>query len=385
MRILIFSNAYKPTISGVVTSISLFRRGLINANHEVHIIAPQYEDYQDEDPFVFRFPALDLSDRLNISLVLPIQPLMEPTVRGIKPDLIHSQHPVWMGDLAAAFASDMNIPLVFTFHTRYDQYAQSYVPIVPELASKVAGEIVLRYMRHCAHVIAPTPSIRDLILSEYPLDVPVSVVPSPVDLNQYDELNPGRVRTMLGLEEEELLLYVGRLSKEKGLDLILRAFVRIIAERPSVRLLLLGEGPYKRALESKARRLGLSERIIFGGVIPHEEVPNYVSAADLFVFSSLTDTQGLVLLEAMTAGIPVVAVEAPGSADVLSEGGGLLVPATEVDFSNAVLSLLADEAYRSEMGKQAIRAAQRYSIPATTARMIEVYEKTIEAGSLIRK
>jgi 1,2-diacylglycerol 3-alpha-glucosyltransferase len=385
MRILIFSNAYKPTISGVVTSISLFRRGLINANHEVHIIAPQYEDYQDEDPFVFRFPALDLSDRLNISLVLPIQPLMEPTVRGIKPDLIHSQHPVWMGDLAAAFASDMNIPLVFTFHTRYDEYAQSYAPIVPELASKVAGEVVLRYMRHCAHIIAPTPSIRDLILNEYPLDVPVSVVPSPVDLNQYDELNPGRVRTMLGLEEEELLLYVGRLSKEKGLDLILHAFVRIIAERPSVRLLLLGEGPYKHALESKARRLGLSERIIFGGGIPHEEVPNYVSAADLFVFSSLTDTQGLVLLEAMTAGIPVVAVEAPGPADVLSEGGGLLVPATEVDFSNAVLTLLADEACRSEMGKQAIRAAQRYSIPATTARMLEVYEKTIEAGALIRK
>jgi len=385
MRILIFSNAYKPTISGVVTSISLFRRGLINANHEVHIIAPQYEDYQDEEPYVFRFPALDLSERLNISLVLPFQPLMEPTVRGIKPDLIHSQHPVWMGDLAAAFARDMNVPLVFTFHTRYDEYAQSYVPIVAGLASKVAGEVVLRYMRHCAHIIAPTPSIHDLILSEYPLDVPVSVVPSPVDLNQYDELNPGRVRIMLGLEEEELLLYVGRLSKEKGLDLILRAFVRIIAERPSVRLLLLGEGPYKRALESKARRLGLSERIIFGGVIPHEEVPNYVSAADLFVFSSLTDTQGLVLLEAMTAGIPVVAVEAPGPVDVLSEGGGLLVPATEVDFSNAVLSLLADEACRIEMGKQAIRAAQRYSIPATTARMLEVYEKTIEAGPLIRK
>jgi 1,2-diacylglycerol 3-alpha-glucosyltransferase len=380
MRILIFSNAYKPSISGVVTSISLFRQGLINANHEVHIIAPRYEDYQDEEPYVFRFPALDLSDRLNISLVLPILPLMEPTVRGIKPDLIHSQHPVWMGDLAAAFASDMNLPLVFTFHTRYDEYAQCYVPIVPEFASKVAEEVVLRYMRHCAHIIAPTPGIRDLILREYPLDVPVSVVPSPVDLNKYDELNPGRVRTMLGLEEEELLLYVGRLSKEKGLDLILRAFIRIVAERPSVRLLLLGEGPYKRALESKARKLGLSRRIIFGGEIPHDEVPDYFSAADLFVFSSLTDTQGLVLLEAMTAGVPVVAVEAPGPVDVLSEGGGLLVPATEVDFSNAVLSLLTDEVGRREMGKQAIRAAQRYSISATTARMLEVYEKTIEAG-----
>ena len=380
MRILIFSNTYKPSISGVVTSISLFRQGLINANHEVHIIAPQYEDYQDEEPYVFRFPALDLSDRLNISLVLPFQPLMEPTVRGIKPDLIHSQHPVWMGDLATAFASDMNLPLVFTFHTRYDEYAQCYVPIMPELASKVAEEVVLRYMRHCAHIIAPTPGIRDLILREYPLDVPVSVVPSPVDLNQYDGLKPDQVRTMLGLEEEELLLYVGRLSKEKGLDLILRAFVRIVAERPSVRLLLLGEGPYKRALESKARRLGLSQRIIFGGVIPHEEVPDYFSAADLFVFSSLTDTQGLALLEAMTAGVPVVAVEAPGPVDVLSEGGGLLVPATEIDFSNAVLSLLADEVCRREMGKQAIRAAQRYSISTTTARMLEVYEKTIEAG-----
>jgi len=385
MRILIFSNTYKPTVSGVITSISLFRRGLIDANHEVHIIAPQYEKYEDEEPYVFRFPAIDLSDRFNVSLVLPFQPLMEPTVRGIKPDLIHSQHPVWMGDLAVAFASDMNLPLVFTFHSRYDQYAQSYVPIVPGLASKVAEEVVRRYLRHCTHIIAPTPGICDLILREYLVDVPVSVVPSPVDLDQYDELDPGRVRTMLGLEEAELLLYIGRLAKEKGLDFMLRAFVKIVAERPSARLLLLGEGPYKHALESEAGKLGLSGRVIFGGLIPHEEVPDYVAAADLFVFSSVTDTQGLVLLEAMAAGIPVVAVEAPGPVDVLSEGGGLLVSATEVDFSDAVLSLLADEARRNEMGKQALRAVQHYSVSATTACMLEVYEKAIEEGRRTRK
>jgi len=110
MRILVFSNAYKPSVSGVVTSISLFRQGLIKAGHDVYIIAPEHKDYQDEEPYVFRFPALDLPEELDMSLLIPFKIAMTPTVRGVKPDVIHSQHPVVMGWLATTFARDLNLP-----------------------------------------------------------------------------------------------------------------------------------------------------------------------------------------------------------------------------------------------------------------------------------
>jgi 1,2-diacylglycerol 3-alpha-glucosyltransferase len=379
MRIVMFSNTYRPSTSGVVTSVALFRQGLMSANHEVHLIVPQYEDFIDSEPYIFRFPALDLSDRIDISLVLPFQPLIEPTVRGIMPDIMHSQHPVWMGDLAVSFAHELRVPLVFTFHTRYDEYAQSYVPIVAGLASKVAEEVVRRYMRQCTHIVAPTPAIRDLILREYPIDVPVSVVPSPVDLARYEEKDSKRIRQEFGLEKYELLLYIGRVAKEKGLDLLVNSFAKVIAERPQARLLLVGGGPYRRALESLVQRHGLSRKVIFTGVVPHEKIPDYAAAADLFVFTSVTDTQGLVLVEAMAAGVPAVAVEAPGPIDILAGGGGLLVPAEEDAFVEAVLTLLEDEARRKEMGQEALRLAQPYAISETTNKMLAVYEEAILA------
>ncbi len=380
MRILVFSNAYKPTISGVVTSIALFRQGLIEASHDVHIIAPEYEEYQDKEPYVFRFPALDISEQADISLVIPFKRKMLPTVHGIQPDLIHSQHPIWMGDLATAFARDLNLPLVFTFHTRYDMYAPKYVPIAPKLTGVVTDEIVHTYLKKCTHIIAPTPSIRDFILHHYAPEAPVTTVPTPVDLDQYKSLNPRRVRADLGMRNVEILLYVGRLTNEKNLDFLLQAFVKIVAARPQARLLLVGQGPHERDLQRLAWELGIGEQVIFTGSIPHDEIPHYTAAADLFVFASMADTQGLVLIEAMAAGTPVVAVQAPGATDMLAEGGGVLVPANQDAFANAALALLTDKSRRRAMGEQAARAVQRYTISATATRMSAVYEEAVAAG-----
>lgn len=377
MRVVIFSNAYKPTISGVVTSIALFRRGLAEAGHQVHIFAPKHADFDDEEPYVFRLPALDLPGKLGLSLAVPLKAPIAITIRGIKPALIHSQHPILMGDLAAAFARDLGLPLVFTFHTRYDQYAQQYVPIVPELADIVMEEIISRYLEQCTHIVAPTSSIREFILREYAPNAPVSVVPTPVDLRAYNDLDPHRVRSALGLEEAELLLYVGRLAGEKGLDFLLRVFAKVLAERPQVRLLLVGKGPEEDDLRETVQELDLGERVVFAGAVPHDDVPHYAAAADLFVFSSVTETQGLVLIEAMAAGTPVVAVEAPGSVDALEEGGGLLVPAQEDAFAEAVLELLADGPCRRAMGEKAAQAVRRYTIPAVTRRLLAVYEEAV--------
>lgn len=377
MRIIIFTNSYKPTVSGVVRSVDTFRKGLSAAGHGVYVIAPQREDYEDEEADVFRFPALELPERLDLSLVIPFKTQMSPTVRGIKPNVIHSQHPFVMGGLAAAFARDLKLPLVFTFHTRYDEYAQQYIPLAPKLADMLAVEVVGRYLEKCTMIVAPTVSVRDLIWREYRDDVPVTVVPTPIDLSAYHDLDPGSVRAALKLEEAEVLLYLGRLVGEKNLDFLLRAFARIAPQRPQARLLMAGEGTHKRELQHMAQKLGLGERVLFPGSIPHGEVPHYAAVADLFVFPSLTDTQGLVLIEAMAAGIPAVAIEAPGSTDVLAEGGGVLVPPREEMFAEAMLGLLIDNSRRRAMGEQAARVAQNYSLPTVTERLLQVYEAAI--------
>ncbi len=379
MRIAIFSNAYLPSISGVVNSIMLFRKGLIAAGHEVHVFAPEYEKYEDEEPYIFRFPALDLSGQLDVSLIVPIKNLIESAVRGVKPALIHSQHPIWMGDLAVSFARALNIPLVFTFHTQYEKYAQHYAPIAPKLAGLITDEVVKRYLRNCQHVVVPTESIREMLAKDYGIERGVSVVPTPVDLVKFQDIQPDKVRVSFGLEGKEVLLFVGRLAREKGLDLLLQAFTLIQEQRPGVRLLLLGRGPYEDALKAKLAKLGFKDFVILAGAVPYEDVPDYYAAADLFVFPSTTETQGLVIIEAMAAGLPVVAVRAPGAVDILAEGGGVLTENKPETFAREVVDILADPGRQRELSDEARRAVQRYSISDAAARMLDAYETAIDS------
>jgi glycosyltransferase involved in cell wall biosynthesis len=184
------------------------------------------------------------------------------------------------------------------------------------------------------------------------------------------------------LGEAEVLLYVGRLAGEKNLDFLLRAFARVVAQRPQARLLLVGRGPDEGRLRRLARDLKLGEQVLFVGAVPHDEIPHYAALADVFVFPSLTDTQGLVLIEALAAGTPVVAIDAPGSRDVLAPGGGVLVPAREQDFAAAVLGVLGDPQRRHSLGREARQIAGRYSLPAATSGLLDVYAQALEHAAL---
>ncbi len=378
MQIAFFSNAYKPAISGVVTSIARFRKGLQARGHQVHIFAPEYETFVDDEPYIFRFPALDLTEQLNVSLVMPIRNLMWPAVRGVKPALIHSQHPVLMGDIAAAFARQLKVPLVFTFHTQYEKYAQFYSPIGGRLAGLVTEEMVDRYLSHCDHVIVPTDSVREMVEDEFGLTEQVSVVPTPVDLEAFEGLDPTPVRERYVPGESKLLLYVGRIAKEKGLNFLLGAFGQIVSQRPDVNLLMVGTGPQLDEFKARTRKEGLAEKVFFAGAVSPDEVPAYYAAADLFVFTSSSETQGLVLIEAMAAGTPVVAVRAPGPQDVLAEGGGRLVSADSSAFSDEVLALLNSPDEREKLAAEARQAVRRYGIPNAAEQLLDAYQRALD-------
>ena len=384
MRIAILSNAYKPTISGVVTSIAHFRQGLIARGHDVHIFAPEVEDYTDEEPYIFRLPAfLDLTRSHEISLSLPLKKPMRQTIVGIKPHLIHSQHPVLVGELAATYAEELGVPLVFTFHTRYDEYMAQHVPLLAEWVGQVAREVVQDYLSRCTHIVAPTASIKKMIEEDYGIETPVTVLPTPIDLQRYTVLDPESVRRKHGLQGKEVLLYLGRISPEKNIDMLLRAFARLAVRRRQAVLMIVGRGPHSHALEDLAQQLGIEERVVLAGAVPYEQVPHYMAAADLFVFASTAETQGLVLIEALAAGTPVVAVHASGTDDVLAgSDAGVLVEEDEVLFADVVLALLSQPERLAEMRRAARDVAQPYAIPAATERLLAVYEQVIASGRL---
>ena len=379
MRIAVFTNAYRPAISGVVTSIALFREGLRAVGHETHIFAPEYAGYQDDEPYVFRLPSLDLSDQLNVSIVLPLKNLIDLTMRGVRPALIHSQHPVWMGDLAATFARDLNLPLIFTFHTQYEQYAKVYSPIAGKIAGRLTEERIRRYLNRCTHVIAPTETVRSMLASTFEREERVTVIPTPVDLEQFQSAPAGEVRQRYGLQEKELLLFVGRIAKEKGLELLLNAFADVHRQRSQTHLMLVGTGPYDDQAQLLVRQLGVVANVTFTGAIPHDRIPAYYRDADLFVFSSTTETQGLVLIESMAAGTPVVAVEAPGASDVVG-GGGKLTQPNPRDLARGILEVLSETGAIERLAREAIAIARGYSVQSATDRMVSVYEQVLAAG-----
>ena len=382
LRVAIFSNAYTPTISGVVTSVRLFRQGLVAQGQDVHVFTPQAEHYEDSEPYVYRLPALiDLSKAYEVSLALPLRWPMRRTMEGIKPHLIHSQHPALVGELALRYAQELRLPLVYTFHTRYDAVVQSRLSLLSDWAGQVAREVVQEYLSHCSHVIAPTESIRRMVHNDYDVDVPVTVLPTPIDLARFENLDPAPVRRRYNLEGKKVLMYLGRISPEKNLDLLIRAFARVHAQRPQTVLLIVGRGPNDQDLRALATSLHLDEHVIFAGAVPHTDVPQHMAAADLFTFASAAETQGLVLIEAMAAGTPIVAVRGPGADDLLADSGaGLLTRGDDDALADAILSLLNRPEDLAAMRQCAHRTVQRYSVAAATKRLLEVYERALSSG-----
>lgn len=379
MRIAMFTNVYPPLMGGVSVSVETFRRELSRLGHVVSVFAPSVEgsrrEYEADEPFVFRLRALDLSKPLNLALPLALKPEVMPILRGFKPDIIHSHHPYLIGDLAAKCARELDRPLVFTYHTTYLDHASLYFRRAPKLAAQVVADVIQGYLDRCHHVIAPTRTIRDDVCRTFRLSCPVTVLPTPIDLSLPDPALRERIRRDAGLSDKKVLVYVGRLSREKSIDALLESFARVLAQVPNAHLVLAGGGPGSRAAKRRVREGGLGACVTLTGPLPRHDVARHLMASDVFVMTSKTETQGIAVLEAMAAGLPVVAVRAGGTSDVVSDGTGLLVPPDDAEaFAVAAVHLLRDEGLRRRMGWAGKEAAALYGPPVLTKRLVELYE-----------
>lgn len=380
MHIAYFTNFYLPVVNGVARSVQSFREALTSMGHNVFVFA-QEDDYEDTEPFIFRYPSLRLPPPVDIPTALPVSAFVDQLIPKLKLDLIHTHHPVLLGQTAAAKARDYNLPLVFTFHTQYHEYTH-YFPIPQEQVQEFIKSRVIswlrEYMRKCQHIVIPSESMRSVLVNEYGLVDKFTVIPTGIDIAPYKKADGAAIRSQWNWNGDKVIISAGRLAEEKNWVTLLEAFAIAQKTQANIRLVLLGDGPQAQALRRLAGELEITERVTFVGKVPFDEVPSYLKAADMFAFASVTETQGLVTLEAMAAGLPVVAVDAAGTKDILEEGKqGFLTQNDPNDLANGIVRLVENSSLLSRFKSAALRTSRAYDNKHLARKMLKVYEQAI--------
>lgn len=380
MRIGIMADAYKPHVSGVTNFIALTKQHLEQRGHEVFVFTFQYEDYKDDEKNIIRssgMPVLDTGFTFNLTYSREARKLLYTM------DITHVQHPFLSGSLALAYCRPRGIPIVFTNHTRYDLYAQAYLPGVPDVVGTGALQAYLpRFCRSCDLVLSPSEGMKK-VLQRLGVDAPIDVVPNGVDLRAFQAPIDPVDRAALGIAVDDIvLLFVGRLGPEKNLAFLLRSFVGTALAYEHVHLVLVGDGPERGNLEDQAAHSGAGERVHFLGLVPYADMPRYMAMADAFVTASVTEVHPLTVIEAMAAGLPVLGSDSPGVGDTVLDGQtGYLVPEQDLAaFTAKMVRLVIDSDNRRRMGENSRRAAQAYNIENTSRLVEERYQSVLARG-----
>lgn len=386
MRIAMLTNNYKPFVGGVPISIERLAEGLRNSGQEVYIFAPSYH-HAEEEPYVIRYGSR--RKKLNGELTIPKFAAIELDKKFAEMDfdVIHVHHPVVSGYIGCYLSKKYRIPVVFTHHTRYEQYLHYFKFFnnkCPRRLKLAAEKLVLGHNKiftnQCDMILAPTPGIKTF-LQDNGTVTDIEVLPTGLltkDFTQY----PKEVRDLkdkYGTDDKRLFCTVSRLEEEKNITFLIEA-MKVFKDRNVVgfKFLIIGEGTQKSNLEARAVELGLQEEVVFVGSIPNEEINSYYNACDLFLFASKTETQGIVVLEAMAAGLPVVAVNATGVRDVVKDGvNGYMTEENVVDWVKKLECICTDNELYHNMGTAARKEAHKYNEADIAKAALKFYDTAI--------
>lgn len=383
MRILKISDVYFPRVNGVSTSIRTFGHELLRQGHEVTLIAPEYPQPFDDDLEILRVPSrylhLDPEDRLMRPRV--VRRLL-PELRGRGFDIVHVHTPfaahyagLWLGDA-------LGVPVVESYHTYFEEYLDKYLTWLPRGALRYVAR---RFSRgQCGAVdalVVPTQPMLD-VLRGYGISTHAEVIPTGLPAGAFVRGDGAAFRRRHGIAAERpVMLYVGRVAHEKNLDFLLRVAEHVRKSVSNVLLVIAGEGPAVRHLRRLIEALGLQTHVQFVGYLTRDkELPDCYAAGDVFVFASRTETQGLVLLEAMAAGLPVVALSAMGTTDILGpERGARIAPDDPDGFAAVVVGVLADPRLRRRLAAEARDYAAEWADGVMAGRLAALYRRLLAA------
>lgn len=378
MKIVMFANTYVPHVGGVARSVSTYEEELRRRGHDVRIVAPQFEGAMESTEHVLRTPAVQNFNGSDFSVTIPQPGLVAEFLDQVRPELLHSHHPFLLGDAALRAASTRRLPLVFTHHTMYEQYTH-YVPLDSEALQRVVVQMATEYSNLCTHVIAPSQSIAE-VLAKRGVTTPISVIPTGIDLAFFGSGNGAAFRQEFGIAPDALVVgHVGRLATEKNLEYLARAVGAFLAKRPDGVFAVIGSGESCGPIEEAFSRFARPDQLVMPGCRTGQALADAYAAMDLFAFSSQSETQGMVLAEAMAAGTPVVALDGPGVRDLMTPANGRMLPADalESEFAAELAEVARDQGALRRLGESARRSIHDYGLEACASRMLALYEQLI--------
>jgi glycosyltransferase involved in cell wall biosynthesis len=377
MRIGMMADVYKPHVSGITNYIDLNKRYLEKAGHDVYVFTFGDLDYVDDEPRVIRSPGLPLVDTgyyLSFRYSSAAKKLLQTM------DIVHVHHPFLSGRLALRYCRPLRIPIVFTNHTRYDLYAQTYLPLMPEEISLGLLQAYLPPFCDAVDLVVSPSAGMEKILRELGVTSPIEIIPNGVDLKRFYQATP-LPRADFGFRKDDLLLvYAGRVAPEKNLEFLLQAFAGVAQAIENVYLLIVGGGQKQKMIEVQdfAGQIGVSNRVRFTGMVAYEQLPAYLAMCDVFVTASVTEVHPLSVIEAMGAGLPVVGIYSPGVGDTVEDGKtGFLATQDLAAYTAKLTRICLDHDLRRQMGHAARQASTVYSIERTSRIMIEHYERLV--------
>jgi glycosyltransferase involved in cell wall biosynthesis len=380
MRIGMMADVYKAHVSGVTHYVELNKRYLEKVGHEVFVFTFGDQQSEDGDARVVCSPGLPLLDtgyRFSFSYSRPAKKLLQTM------DVVHVQHPFVSGRLALRYCQPLYIPIAFTNHTRYDLYAQAYLPILPvEISGSLLQAYMPRFCQAMSLIISPSAGMAQ-VLRRMGVTSPIDVIPNGVELDRFYGAK-ALSRQEFGYDEADVLVvYAGRVANEKNLGFLLRAFAGVAAALGNVHLLVIGAGsrPIEAELQQQVQDLQLGQRVRFTGMVSYDDLPSYLLMCDVFATASVTEVHPLSVIEGMACGLPIMGIMSPGVGDTVEDGKtGFLAGEDLPSFTAKLVRLCMDAALRRQMGEAARQASAQYSIERTSRMLLEHYERLVSAS-----
>lgn len=399
MKIAMFTDAYFPRINGVSVSVKSFATELSKIGHEVCVVCLEYSQEQQRSSFfnekesdatapfkILRIPSTSVVFSKEDRIVrLNTWHYLKKSLDKFKPDVVHLNSEWTIGYLGSIYARHRKLPCVFTFHTMWEDYLSNYVNFLPDISlRKIGAGIVKYYLKRADEIIAPTQRIASVV-SRYGIDKVPDILPTgiPEEKLKYSIKRGMAVRSRLyskcpGIKGKKILLFVGRVVKEKNCAFLLDVLREIQKKNKKTAVLFVGNGPYLEELKELAENQNLTDSVFFTGYIPGEDLIYFYRMASVFTFPSKTETQGLVTVEAMLSGLPVVAIGELGTVDVMQgDNGGFMVKDDVNEFAQKVQLLLEDQNLRKEKSLEAKSWCAKWKISSLTPKLVECYEKAV--------
>lgn len=386
MRVGIFTDTYLPDINGVVSSVVLLKDKLEEHGHQVWIITNHKGSKIIQEGNVIRLPGIEIKKLYGYKLTQPIHLLYIEEIKSLKFDIIHVQQEFGVGIYGKIVANSLNIPLVRTYHTAYEDYVSYFNPVKSERIDNVARNAIENISKiigdDCLRLIAPSIKTKEM-LEGYGIKTPITVIPTGLIL---DEFNPNNfsqeqlknIRKEIGInDDEKMFVYVGRIGSEKNIDILIKGFKKVKENNLNAKLVIIGSGPYLNVLKELSNSLDLNSHVLFLGKKDHKDVPLYYNAGDCFVSASVTETQGMTYIEALASGLPLICKKDNVLLDVLKEGYNGYFFENEDDFYLRVKEFVNCDK-QSIFFNNALETSKKYDADLFAYNIANVYEEVIE-------